>query len=208
MACAMVSSRVPREIRFAVNRMTDLIDSLLEFSRGRESLQLSRGTLEETIAHAIHAVRAHPQFLGVVITVSGQCSESWFDNRRLERAFYNLLLNACEAVPGDGKVEVLIEEAEGVARILVSDNGPGIAEPIRDQLFRPFVSFGKENGTGLGLSIAHKILADHGGQLQLASTSASGTTFELTLPLNYQMAATAVVQATVISDSPLLRRHD
>jgi len=197
-----------KEIRFAVNRMTDLIDSLLEFSRGRESLQLSRGTLEETIAHAIHAVRAHPQFLGVGITVSGQCSESWFDNRRLERAFYNLLLNACEAVPGDGKVEVLIKEAEGVARILISDNGPGIAEPIRDQLFRPFVSFGKENGTGLGLSIAHKILADHGGQLQLASTSASGTTFELTLPLSYQMAATAVVQATVISDSPLVRRHD
>ncbi|MFI5110541.1 MAG: ATP-binding protein [Terriglobales bacterium] len=196
------------EIRSAVNRMIDLIDSLLEFSRGRESLQLSRGTLEETLAHAIHAVRAHPQFLGIRITVSGHCSESWFDHRRLERAFYNLLLNACEAVPRDGQIEVEMEEADGAARILLRDNGPGIAEPIRDQIFRPFVSFGKENGTGLGLTIAHKILADHGGRLRLASSSASGTTFELTLPLNYQMAATAVPHATVISDSPLVRRND
>jgi signal transduction histidine kinase len=182
------------EIRSAVNRMIDLIDSLLEFSRGRESLQLSRGSLHETIAHAIHAVRAHHEFLGVKITVSGQCPESWFDHRRLERAFYNLLLNACEAVPRDGKIEVSMGEAEGAARILISDNGPGIAEPIRDQLFRPFVSFGKENGTGLGLSIAHKILEDHGGRLKLASTSPQGTTFELALPPNNQMAATAVVQ--------------
>jgi signal transduction histidine kinase len=196
------------EIRSAVNRMIDLIDSLLEFSRGRESLQLSRGMLHETIAHALHAVQAHPQFFGVRLTVSGQCSESWFDHRRLERALYNLLLNACEAVPRDGKVEVSIEEAGGAARILVNDNGPGIAEPIREHLFRPFVSFGKENGTGLGLTIAQKILEDHGGRLKLASTSPQGTTFELTLPLTHQMAASAVVGTTVISDSPLVRRND
>jgi len=196
------------EIRSAVNRMIDLIDSLLEFSRGRESLQLSRGTLPETIEHAIHAVRTHPQFLGVRITVSGRCSEAWFDHRRLERALYNLLVNACEAVPRDGEIEVAIEEADGTVRISIHDNGPGIAEPIRDQIFQPFVSFGKENGTGLGLTIAHKILADHGGLLRLANTSPSGTTFELTLPLHYQMAATAAAQATVTSDSPLVRRSD
>ena len=196
------------EIRSAVNRMTDLIDSLLEFSRGRESLQLARGSLEETIAQAIHTLRGHPQFLGIRITVSGHCSESWFDHRRLERALYNLLLNACEAVPKDGKIEVEMEESDGTARIRLRDNGPGIAESIRDQIFRPFVSLGKENGTGLGLTIAHKILADHGGRLQLASTSASGTTFELTFPLNCQMAAAAGAHATVISDSPLARRND
>ena len=97
-------------------------------------------------------------------------------------------------------------ETDGAARILIRDNGPGIAEPIRDHLFRPFVSFGKENGTGLGLTIAHKILRDHGGQLQLASTSSARTTFELTLPLNRQVAAAAAVQATVISKSAPARR--
>jgi signal transduction histidine kinase len=193
------------EIRSAVYRMIDLIDSLLEFSRGRESLQPSQGSLQQTIMSAVHAVQAHPQFAEVKVTVSGQCPESWFDHRRLERAFYNLLLNACEAIPRDGRIEVSVVEADGAARIRISDNGPGIAEPIRGQLFRPFVSFGKENGTGLGLTIAHKILRDHSGQLQLASTSSAGTTFELTLPLNRQVAAAAAVQAAAISDSSARR---
>ena len=193
------------EIRSAVYRMIDLIESLLEFSRGRESLQSAQGNLRETIAHAVRAVHAHHQFSQVKISVSGQCPVLCFDHRRMERAFYNLLLNACEAVPRDGRIEVSIAEVNGAARVLISDNGPGIAAPIRDQLFRPFVSFGKENGTGLGLTTAHKILRDHGGELHLAGTSSQGTTFELTLPLNLQMAA-AAVQAVVISDSPLARR--
>ena len=193
------------EIRSAVYRMIDLIESLLEFSRGRESLQSAQGNLRETIAHAVRAVHGHHQFSEVKITVSGQCPALCFDHRRMERAFYNLLLNACEAVPRDGRIEVSLAEAHGSAHVLISDNGPGIAAPIRDQLFRPFVSFGKENGTGLGLTIAHKILRDHGGELHLAGTSSQGTTFELTLPLNLQMAA-AAVQAAVISDSPLARR--
>jgi signal transduction histidine kinase len=196
------------EIRTAVNRMIDLIESLLEFSRGRESLQLTKGRVEETVQRAAHAVRRHAEFLGVTIAVHGQAPESWFDHRRLERAFYNLLLNACEASSPAGKVEVTVEEADGGVRILVSDTGPGIPEPIRQTLFEPFVSFGKENGTGLGLTIAHKILEDHGGRLRVAQTSPQGTTFELTLPLNYQMNATSMVQTTVISDSPLVRRSD
>jgi len=196
------------EIRSAVGRMIDLIDSLLEFSRGRESLQLSRGSLEETIARAIHAVRTHPQFLGIHVTLSGHCSDLWFDTRRLERALYNLLLNACEAVPEDGKIELTMEENDGQARIMIRDNGPGIAEPIREQIFRPFVSFGKENGTGLGLTIAHKILADHGGRLRLVNTSASGTTFELTLPLTHQVAASAAAPVSVTPDPPLVRGND
>ena len=196
------------EIRCAVNRMIDLIDSLLEFSRGRESLQFSRGSLQETISQAFHAVRAHHEFLRVGFTLSGSCSDAWFDHHRMERAFFNLLVNACEAVSHDGKIEVSMEEVNGSARILIRDNGPGIPEPIREQLFQPFVSFGKENGTGLGLTIAHKILEDHGGRLQLAGTSAEGTTFELTLPLHHQMDADAVVPTVVVADPSLIRRDD
>jgi signal transduction histidine kinase len=193
------------EIRSAVNRMIDLIDSLLEFSRGRESLQLSRGKVGETIAHAVQEVHAHPEFSHVTIEVEGQCSASWFDQRRLERAVFNLLLNACETVPRDGKVKICIEEVSETARIVITDNGRGIPDAIRDRLFQPFVSFGKDYGTGLGLTIARKILEDHGGRLRVLSTSSEGTSFELRLPLNGQMSATTVVHAAVTSDSPLVR---
>jgi signal transduction histidine kinase len=176
-----------REIRVAVNQMTDLIDSLLEFSRTRESLRPTYGRLEETIERAIRAVRAHPEFHGVNIALScdGR-SESWFDPKKLERAFYNLLLNACEAVrPDSGKIEVSIRETEQHLEIRVVDNGPGIPEAIRDKLFQPFVSYGKDKGTGLGLTTVQKILQDHGGDAREESTSAGRTVFLLVLPFTF-----------------------
>jgi signal transduction histidine kinase len=195
-----------QEVRSAVNRMIDLIDSLLEFSRGRESLQLTKGRVDETVMRAAQAIRRLPEFQGVRIDVLGDCSESWFDHRRLERAIYNLVLNACEAIRSGGKIEIRLAETDGNIRVRVTDNGPGIAEPIREKLFQPFVSFGKENGTGLGLAIAHKIIADHGGALRVAGTSEEGTTFELVLLLNYNMLTMAAAQTAVIADSPLVRR--
>ena len=68
--------------------------------------------------------------------------------------------------------------------IRIADNGPGIAEAVRDRLFDPFVSHGKENGTGMGLTVVQKILQDHGGDVLVEQTSASGTTFRVEIPLN------------------------
>jgi signal transduction histidine kinase len=108
---------------------------------------------------------------------------AWFDPRKLERALYNLLLNACEAAPGrEGRVEVTVDRIGPSVTIAVSDNGPGIAEPIRDKLFHPFVSFGKENGTGLGLTVVQKIVQDHGGQVLLERSADARTVFRITLP--------------------------
>jgi signal transduction histidine kinase len=101
----------------------------------------------------------------------------------MERALYNLLLNACEAAPSRvGRVEVIIEQTNTWVRIFVSDNGPGIAEPIRDKLFHPFVSFGKENGTGLGLTVVQKIVEDHGGEVLVERSAESRTIFRITIP--------------------------
>jgi nitrogen-specific signal transduction histidine kinase len=66
--------------------------------------------------------------------------------------------------------------------VSVSDNGPGIAEPIRDKLFHPFVSFGKENGTGLGLTVVQKIVQDHGGEVLVERTADARTVFRITIP--------------------------
>jgi signal transduction histidine kinase len=97
---------------------------------------------------------------------------------------YNLLRNACEVVPRkSGRVEVeLLDNSSGV-EIHVSDNGPGIPDPIRLRLFQPFVSYGKENGSGMGLAVAQKIIQDHGGDICVERTSEIGTTFRLTIPL-------------------------
>ena len=173
-----------QEVRSGVNQMTDLIDSLLEFARTRESLNATYANIVETVQRAMQAVRLHPRHQGTLIEVrsNGQ-SLAWFDPRKLERALYNLLLNACEAAPGrEGRVLVTVERTGHAVTIAVSDNGPGIAEPIREKLFHPFVSFGKENGTGLGLTVVQKIVQDHGGQVLLERTADARTVFRITLP--------------------------
>jgi signal transduction histidine kinase len=173
-----------REIRDAVDRMTDLVESLLEFSRAREHLRPVYGRMADTANRAVHAVQTHPEFNGVDIQVSCEGrGEGWFDPKKMERVFLNLLLNACAAVPrGSGHVEVNIREAKEGLEVRVADNGPGIPEPIRDTLFEPFVSYGKENGTGLGLTVVQKIFQDHGGDVSVEATGAGRTVFKLVLP--------------------------
>ena len=172
-----------QEVRTGVNLMTDLIDSLLEFARTRESLTPSYGNLLETIQRAVQAVRLHPRHHARTIDVL--CAphlSGWFDQRKLERALYNLLLNACEAAPPTGgKVEVSAGEVSGAITVAVADNGPGIADSIRDKLFHPFVSYGKENGTGLGLAVVQKIVQDHGGEIFVERTAEATTVFRIVL---------------------------
>lgn len=174
------------EIRIAVKQMTDLIESLLEFSRTRESLHPSHGDVREAVDSAIKSLKAHPEFQRVPIRVSWEgATEGWFDFKKLERALMNLLLNACEVVPtARGEVDVALRRNGQSLEIRISDNGPGIADAVRGKLFEPFVSYGKENGTGMGLTVVQKILQDHGGDVVVEQTSPEGTTFRVSVPLN------------------------
>lgn len=173
-----------QEVRTGVNLMTDLIDSLLEFARTRESLSPAYGNASETIQRAVQAVRLNPRHhaRSIEVLCNGPVS-GWFDPRKLERALYNLILNACEASPPvGGLVEVAAVQIAGTITIAVTDNGPGIADSIRDRLFHPFVSHGKENGTGLGLAVVQKIVQDHGGEISVERTRENRTVFKIMLP--------------------------
>lgn len=140
--------------------------------------------MSDVIHRAVQAVRLHPRHHSRSIDVlCGGHLAGWFDSRKLERALYNLLLNACEATPtAGGEVEVTAAEVGGSITIAVADNGPGIAESIRERLFHPFVSFGKENGTGLGLAVVQKIVHDHGGEISAERTADHKTVFKIILP--------------------------
>jgi signal transduction histidine kinase len=172
------------EVRIAVDQMTDLLESLLEFSRTSESLRPSFGSVQEPIERALQIVRAHPEYQKVAVGINSDSRcEGWFDFKRLERAFQNLLLNAFEAVAArGGRVDISLHQHDKEVEILVKDNGCGIPADVRAHLFEPFVSSGKQNGTGLGLTVVQKIIQDHGGEVSVASTSEQGTVFRITLP--------------------------
>ena len=177
------------EIRVAVLGTTELIDSLLTFSRGGPRLRV-REPLLPIVERAIALLRAHPETDGVAIEVLHATlldAEALIDGKRMERALYNLLLNACQSARmGDGRREVLVEltSTETMVTVRVTDSGAGVPEAIRETLFEPFVSEGKQSGTGLGLTLAHAIAEEHGGAVRLKRTQPGETVFELSLERN------------------------
>jgi len=109
------------------------------------------------------------------------------DPEQLKEALVNLILNACDAMGENGRIEIteetgFVDPLGRVAILQLSDSGPGIPPEIQDKVFQPFFST-KEEGTGLGLSIARRILDEHGGYIHLKPSDKQGATFVLVLPL-------------------------
>ena len=184
------------EIKTAATQMTDLIDSLRELSYQRNAISPTRTRVDEVIRRAIEAVRARPEFRSAKIILVSEDLEGVFDARKLERVFFNLLLNACEAAPGvDGLITVEANQEGNSLEVRIRDNGPGIPPNIRNSVFDPFVSSGKPNGTGLGLAIVSKIVQDHFGKVVIEQTSEHGTTILVRLPLHQESNPHTTVRA-------------
>jgi signal transduction histidine kinase len=173
------------EVRLAVQGMTEMIDSLLIFGRTGQSFHPSHESLPSLIERTLALVRTHPDANGVRIVVGRMPQiESYIDPRNVERAIYNLLVNACQAAKrGSQNPVVTIELTEAIdqIQIWITDNGLGVPESIRGSLFEPFVSMGKESGIGLGLTVARRVAEDHGGYVSLESSDPGKTTFILCL---------------------------
>jgi signal transduction histidine kinase len=183
-ALKLDKNEIYQEIKTASTQMTDLIDSLREVAHQGSAISPEPTDLEQIIRRAIEAVQARPEFRNRSITLHA-CSEleGTFDPRKLERVFFNLVLNACEATPdGESRVTVDVQTRKDSFEIRVSDQGSGVPEGIRGRVFDPFVSSGKSNGTGLGLAIVSKIVSDHGGSVTVERTSEAGTVMLVKLP--------------------------
>jgi signal transduction histidine kinase len=187
-----------QEVQTAVQGMTDMLDSLLLFTQTGRTLHLEFESIALVIQRAVGMVRSHPGTRDVEIILSGLSSlEAWVDAKKLGRAVYNLLLNACQAAKrGDRPAKVtlnLSEDAQAI-HLRIVDNGPGVPETIRHTIFLPFVSEGRESGTGLGLTLAQQIAQEHGGSISLAETPEGCTIFTITLPKASLQALGAAVE--------------
>jgi PAS domain S-box-containing protein len=105
------------------------------------------------------------------------------DKDKLKQVFLNLVKNAIDAMEKGGRLVVAQTLAGEQVEITITDNGCGIPEENREEIFSPFFTT-KRHGTGLGLNISKSIIEDHeGGSLTLTSEVGKGTTFKVTLPL-------------------------
>jgi len=148
--------------------------------------------LDDVVERAVAEVaEAMPQ---VTIDCQGDFGEVAGDEGLLRQALLNLTRNAAEAsaeAEGGGQVTVRGEvtggEEAGWQRVVVTDNGPGIAQAAMPKLFRPFFTT-KSKGTGLGLAVVQKIIVQHGGQVEVRNCPKGGAEFTVTLPLSRRVA--------------------
>jgi signal transduction histidine kinase len=172
------------EIKMASDQMTDLLDSLRELARGDRAITPEHAALDRIVRRGANSVLARAEWRNRSVSIHAKGDmEGVFDPRKMERVFFNLILNACEATQQRvGTICVDIESSPQSFEVRVTDDGPGIPPPIHNVVFDPFVSAGKPGGTGLGLAIVNKIVRDHDGSVMIERTSEAGTVLLVRLP--------------------------
>jgi signal transduction histidine kinase len=180
-------SEILADIRSAVYGTTELLESMLIFSRTGSAIRRSPEVMATVLERVIVLVQKHPDAGNVSLTADyGDATKTLavVDAKQIERALYNLLLNACQsrsAPAASVHVTVKLEAQGDHIHFEVTDDGAGVPDDIRTSLFQPFVSQGKQKGSGLGLTLAHCIAAEHGGYLVLVSSRPGETVFRMSI---------------------------
>ena len=166
----------------AVENMTDMVQELLDFARGKSSLQLEPLPAERVFTELdAQLLRMLPCSIHLMRDVHF-CDEIRVDLGRFVRVLLNLIKNSLEAMPKGGVLRLGLRQEDDRALFLVADTGNGIPADVLPRIFEPFVTRGKSQGTGLGLAIARSVVESHGGTIDLRSKPGIGTTIEISLP--------------------------
>jgi signal transduction histidine kinase len=181
------AKRLAANIYRAASRMRELLTDLAAVSCGnRSALEICkiRDVINAASEAASHA--AEKQSVQILTDVPTDLRIP-LERSRIERVFFNLITNALDAMPHGGKISIGARKVDNCAMIAVEDTGPGIPVGIRDRLFEPFVTAGKDQGMGLGLTLSRQTVLDHGGDMW--TEPAPGGRFVIRLPLARASAA-------------------
>lgn len=168
-----------------LKRLTKLSQDILSFSRPpKEALRLAN--LNDIIEKVMDFYGA--QLRNALINVSLKLSKDiplvTVSQDRMEQVFYNIVLNAIDAMPSGGLIEIVTKtEYNRYIEISISDTGVGIPDEIKDRIFNPFFTTkGEDKGTGLGLFTVQNIIRGYGGTINVNKNTPKGTTFIIRLP--------------------------
>ncbi len=162
-------------------RLNKLIGDFLLYAR---PMQPNRANvpLRGLIMDLGSLLEADSRFAGVAIR--NDCPEEMMvfaDGDQLRQVFWNLFVNAAEAMEGEGTITVSALRGDGQVSISVTDTGAGMDESEQRRLFEPFRTT-KPGGTGLGLALVYRIIEAHGGRIRVASEKGKGAVFTITIP--------------------------
>ncbi len=166
-------------------RASEIVNNLLNFSRtgGAEFTEVNlNSVLEETLTLVQHPFKTAR--VSVLKTLSTELPPVLGSMTRLQQVFLNLFMNARDAMPNGGMLEVRTGRQNGCVEVEVTDTGTGISAEHIHRIFDPFFTTkATGRGTGLGLSVSYGIIKEHAGKVQVRSTPGKGTTFKLEFPV-------------------------
>lgn len=142
-----------------------------------------REVLDETLNFLKHEIKNRD------VLVEVECPDdlpmTQIDRAQIKQAFFNIIRNAIQAMPGGGMLKIVIGSSDRFIAISFKDTGSGIDPQDLGEIFEPYHT-SKETGSGLGLMIVQRIVRDHGGEIEIDSAPGSGTTFTMYLPRDEQ----------------------
>lgn len=179
-------TQILTEVLEQVNRLDKTVNDLLFFGKPtppEPTYTDINGILQKTLLFA--AQHRGGKSVDKRLELCDSLPPVYVDPKQIQQVFLNLMLNALQAMQGQGVLtvrtaSVFIEGTQWIT-VVIADTGPGIPAQILDKIFTPFFTT-KAQGTGLGLAICHKLIRQHGGYLTVASEDAKGTEFTIRLP--------------------------
>jgi signal transduction histidine kinase len=171
-------------LRTEARRLNRILSDFLRFARPQEARR-TPGDIGEVVEHVgalIRDGRSRASRVDVKVAVDPTVPRFAFDRDQVIQVLWNVALNGVEAMNGRGRLSLEVARQNGDVALAISDTGPGIPRERLEQLFQPFNS-GKPRGSGLGLTIAERIVAAHGGRIEIDSELGRGTRVTLLFPL-------------------------
>jgi signal transduction histidine kinase len=166
-----------------IGRLTLLVEQFLDFARPKRPT-ITPQKLQEIMEETLLLVRteARRRSIRIAKAWSGDLPVVWVDGTQIKQVFLNILLNAMQAMPSGGGIEVCIHANSEYITTEIHDHGEGMPAAVKAQLFTPFFTT-KPKGVGLGLSISQRIIEGHRGAIRVTSQLGVGTTVRIELPL-------------------------
>jgi two-component system, LuxR family, sensor kinase FixL len=189
-AIEVIGRRLPQGSREAavtadivgrIDTLNQLVTDLLLFARPPKPRPLAM-ELPTLLGVTTSLLGQDPAHHGIRVEMSGSVPPILGDSELLKIVFVNVLINSAQAMKGTGTIRISLTSTETMAKIVVSDEGPGIAPEVRDKLFVPFVTT-KSRGTGLGLSTVKRLVEAHRGEIHVDCPPSGGTSVTILLPL-------------------------